>query len=42
MAEIASSLERLDPKAKRQFWENHIQAWKQCGLVQAERGLKTG
>ena len=36
MAEVTDSPEELDPKEKRQFWEEHIQAWKQSGRTQAE------
>ena len=36
MADVTSLSEELDPKEKRQFWENHVQAWQQSGLTQAE------
>jgi hypothetical protein len=36
MADIANPQEELDPKEKRQFWEDHVQAWQQSGLTQAE------
>ena len=36
MADVTSSPEELDPKEKRQFWEEHIQAWQQSGLSQVE------
>lgn len=28
--------EELDPKEKRKFWENHIKAWRESGVTQAE------
>jgi hypothetical protein len=36
MADVTIPPEELDPKEKRQFWENHVQAWQQSGLTQAE------
>jgi len=36
MADVTSSPEELDPKEKRQFWEDHVQAWQHSGLTQAE------
>jgi hypothetical protein len=30
------SPEEFDPKVKRKFGENHIQAWQQSGLTQVE------
>ena len=28
--------EELDPRAKREFWKNHIQSWQQSGLTQID------
>lgn len=36
MADMEKSPEEFDPKEKRKFWENHIQAWQQSGLTQVE------
>jgi len=36
MADVTIPLEELDPKEKRQFWEDHVQAWQHSGLTQAE------
>lgn len=36
MSDIPIPPEELDPRAKRQFWDNHIQAWQQSGLTQIE------
>ncbi len=36
MADMTSSPEKLDPREKRQFWEKHIQSWRQGGLTQLE------
>ena len=36
MEEVTLSPEELDPKDKRKFWEDHIQAWHESGLTQAE------
>jgi hypothetical protein len=36
MADMERSPEEFDPKEKRKFWENHIQAWQQSGLTQVE------
>jgi len=36
MADVTSLPEELKPKEKRQFWEDHVQAWQQSGLTQAE------
>jgi hypothetical protein len=36
MADVTNSPEELDAKEKRQFWEDHVQAWQQSGLTQAE------
>ena len=36
MGDVTRSPEKLDPREKRQFWENHIQAWQQSGLTQVE------
>lgn len=36
MADVTIPLEELNPKDKRQFWEDHIQAWQQSGLSQVE------
>ena len=36
MEDITRSPEELNPKEKRQFWEDHIQAWQQSGLTQVE------
>ena len=36
MADVTSSPEELDAKEKRQFWEDHVQAWHHSGLTQAE------
>jgi hypothetical protein len=36
MVDVTGSPEKLDLQKKRQFWENHIQAWQQSGLSQAE------
>ena len=35
MADGSNTPEELDPKEKRQFWENHIQAWQESGMTQA-------
>jgi hypothetical protein len=36
MADVTIPTEELDPKEKRQFWEDHVQAWQHSGLTQAE------
>ena len=36
MADATRSPEELDAKEKRQFWEDHVQAWQQSELTQAE------
>ena len=36
MSDVPSPPEELGPKEKRQFWEEHIQAWQQSGLTQVE------
>jgi len=36
MSEIPSQAVELSPKAKRKFWEDHIQAWQQSGFTQIE------
>ena len=36
MEEVTRPPEELNPKAKRKFWEDHIQAWQQSGLTQVE------
>ena len=36
MEDITRPPEELNPKEKRQFWEDHIQAWQQSGLAQVE------
>ena len=36
MVDATIPREELDPKEKRQFWEEHIQAWQQSGLSQVE------
>ena len=36
MEDVISSQEELDPKEKRQFWEDHVQGWQHSGLTQAE------
>jgi hypothetical protein len=35
MADETNSVEGVEPKEKRQFWEGHIQSWQQSGLTQA-------
>lgn len=34
MEEVSLSPEKLDPKEKRKFWEDHIQAWRESGVSQ--------
>ena len=36
MADVTRPPEELDSKEKRQFWEDHVQAWQYSGLTQAE------
>jgi len=36
MADATIPREELDPKDKRQFWEEHIQVWQHSGLSQVE------
>ena len=36
MSDVISSPEELDPKEKRKFWEDHVEAWQHSGLTQAE------
>jgi hypothetical protein len=36
MSDISIPPEKLDPRAKREFWDNHIQAWQQSGLTQID------
>ncbi len=33
---MTEELDVLSPKGKTQFWENHIQAWRETGLSQSE------
>jgi len=36
MADVTIPPEEIDPKEKRQFWEDLVQAWQQSGPTQAE------
>ena len=36
MSDIPIPPKELNPRAKREFWDNHIQAWQQSGLTQID------
>lgn len=36
MSDISIPPEKLDPRAKREFWDKQIQAWQQSGLTQID------